>query len=40
MNLIYYIQQKFKDAVEILIIGEKDSRSLVQPLTIFFGIFK
>lgn len=30
LNYIYYIQKKYKDAVEILITGEKDSRSRVQ----------
>lgn len=30
LNNIYYIQGKYKDAVEILITGEKDARSRVQ----------
>lgn len=30
LNYIYYIQGKYKDAVEILITGEKDARSRVQ----------
>jgi len=30
LNYIYYIQSKFKDAVEVLITGEKDVRSRVQ----------
>jgi hypothetical protein len=30
LNYIYYIQKKYKDAVEILVTGEKDSRSRVQ----------
>jgi len=29
-NYIYYIQGKYKEAVEILITGEKDARSRVQ----------
>lgn len=30
LDYIYYIQKKYKDAVEILITGENDSRSRVQ----------
>jgi hypothetical protein len=30
LDYIYYIQKKYKDAVEILITGEKDARSRVQ----------
>lgn len=30
LNYIYYIQGKYKDAIEILITGEKDARSRVQ----------
>jgi len=30
LNYIYYVQGKYKDALEILITGEKDARSRVQ----------
>jgi hypothetical protein len=30
LDYIYYIQGKYKDAVEILVTGEKDARSRVQ----------
>jgi|LSQX01.1.fsa_nt_gb hypothetical protein len=39
LNYIYYIQGKFKDAIEFLITGEKDDAHVLRKHIICFGTF-